>query len=226
MSKTAKWITGIAAVICYLAALALAGIWRLGLLPLLLPPTLPAQPATASIGETIQPSGEISLTLPNVSISNEHPGNTPGAGTALPAPGKAAVEALPAVNTQITDDWAAKSQLEQEIDARYITRLSNLGNDYEDQLNSLIGEAYNEYASDKKQGKPISALALAGKYIPMGNALEKQCDSEFYALLDQFKDELQSNGLPLTTAARAQQVYEYDKSVRKKEILDAAAKLI
>jgi len=222
MSKTAKWITGIAAVICCLAALALAGAWRLGLLP----PKLPAQSSSASIGETIQPSGEITLTLPSIPAKNEHPGNTTPAGKAMSAPDKTSTAASSAVNTPVSDDWAAKSQLEQEIDARYLTRLSNLGNDYEARLNSMVGEAYNEYASDKKQGKTVSALALAGKYITMGNALEQQCDSQFYALLDQFEAELKSNGLPLTSALHAQQVYEYDKSVRKKEILDAAAKMI
>ena len=44
--------------------------------------------------------------------------------------------------------------------------------------------------------------------------------------MNQFKAELQSNGLPLTTALQAQQVYEYDKAVRKRAILTAAAKMI
>jgi|GEM_PF-1710952 len=229
MSKTSKWITGIAAAILCLALLALAGIWRLGLLPLLLPP----QPLQTSEGEIVQPSGEIYLSQPGASTDNDHPGTSQPENKATPSPdtvpGGGAMSSghgAAATNSTAPDDWASKSQLQQEIEGHYTTTLESLAKSYEDQLNTLTGEAYNEYSSDKKQGHPVSAMVLASKYVPMGNALEQQCDDQFYALLNQFKAELQSNGLPLSTAIRAQQVYEYDKAVRKKEILTAAAKMI
>jgi uncharacterized protein YaaR (DUF327 family) len=131
-----------------------------------------------------------------------------------------------ATNGPATDDLTTKSQLQQEIESRYTTEMQNLAKSYENRLNALLSEAYTEYTTDKKQGKAVSVTALAGKYVTMGNALEKQSDDEFYAVLAQFEAELQSNGLPLTTAIRAQQVYEYDKAIRKKEILTAAAKMI
>jgi hypothetical protein len=217
MSKTAKWITGIATAMLCLAVLALTAVWRLGLLPLLFPP----QPAPVSAVEIIQPNGEIYLSPHGNSTNNVQPGNGhTGSNVSAPVTDKTAT------NTGNSGGWASKSQLQQEIEAKYITRLSNLGNDYEEQLNSLVSEAYNEYSTDKKQGHHVSAMVLANKYLPMGNSLEKQCDDQFYTLLNQFEDELQSNGLPLATAIRAQQVYEYDKAIRKKNILTAAARMI
>jgi hypothetical protein len=226
MSKTSKWITGIAAVILCLALLALAGIWRLGLLPLLQPPPLPPQPLQISEGEIVLPSGEIYLSQPGASAENAHPGNNQPENKATPSPDTVPGGGKTATNSTAPDDWASKSQLQQEIEGHYTTTLESLAKSYEDQLNTLTGEAYNEYSSDKKQGHPVSAMVLAIKYVPMGNALEQQCDDQFYALLNQFKAELQSNGLPLSTAIRAQQVYEYDKAIRKKAILTAAAKMI
>jgi hypothetical protein len=220
MSKTSKWFTGIAAVILCLALLALAGVWRLGLLPLLLPPPLPLQPQISQ-GEIVQPSGEIYLSKPGSTstnsqpedLSNLYPGTIPGGSKTAP-------------DSPAPDAWTSKSQLQQEIEGQYINRLESLSKSYEDRLNTLEGEAYNDYITDKKQGHPVSAMVLAGKYIPMGNALEQQCDDQFYALLNQFKTVLQNNGLPQSTAIRAQQVYEYDKAIRKKAILTAAARMI
>jgi hypothetical protein len=232
MSKSSKWITGISITILCLALLALAAIWRLGLLPLLLPPPLPPQPLQASEGETVQPSGEIYLSQPTNNLSqpvnnqNDHADNSPPVSTLTPTHDTTPGGNNDATNTPATDDWVLKSQLQQEIEARYTTRMQNLAKSYEDQLNTLVNDAYNEYTADKKEGKPVSATALAGKYFTMGTDLEKQSDDQFYALLAQFKAELQSNDLPLATAIRAQQVYEYDKAVRKKDILDAAAKMI
>ena len=78
MSRSSKWITGIAATIFCLAVLAVAGIWRLGLLPLLLPPPLPPQPVPGSMSETVQPSGEIYLSAPVTTSSNGIQPSLPG----------------------------------------------------------------------------------------------------------------------------------------------------
>jgi len=233
MSKSIKWTTGISITILCLALLALAAIWHLGLLPLLLPPPPPLQPLQTSEGETVQPSGEIYLSQPASSTKSDQLDNsqpeakvTPTHDTTPSGGAMSSGHGAGATNAPAADDWVRKSQLQQEIEARYTTRMQNLAKSYEDQLNALVSEAYNEYAADKKLGKPVSITALASKYVLMGNALEKQSDDQFYALLAQFKAELQSNGLPLSTATRAQQVYEYDKAIRKKEILTAAAKMI
>jgi hypothetical protein len=221
--KSTRWITGISITILCLAVLALAGIWRLGLLPLLLPPQQPPPTLQASEGETMMPSGEIYLSPPAIN-QNDHTANSQPEGTL--APPASMTPGSNATNGPATDDLTTKSQLQQEIESRYTTEMQNLAKSYENRLNALLSEAYTEYTTDKKQGKAVSVTALAGKYVTMGNALEKQSDDEFYAVLAQFEAELQSNGLPLTTAIRAQQVYEYDKAIRKKEILTAAAKMI
>jgi hypothetical protein len=220
MSKTSKWITWITSIILCLALLVLAGIWRLGLLPLLLPSPPPAQPLQASAGETVAPSGEIYLSQPGDSTGNGHPGTAPGSSSISTGPGTAAT------NSPASANGASNSQLQQEIETHYTTEMQNMAESYEDQLNTLEGKAYTEFTTDQKQGHPVSAMILASKYVALGNSLAQQCDDQFYALLAQFEAELQSNGLPQTAAIRAQQVYEYDKAVRKREILTAAAKLL
>ena len=72
--------------------------------------------------------------------------------------GEAATANSPAAGNQLT-----KSQLQQEIVSRYTTQMQNLAESYEDQLNALVGEAYNEYMTDKKQGKPVSAEVLMAR---------------------------------------------------------------
>lgn len=202
MTKSVRYITSTIAVILGLALLALAGAWRLGLLPLLFPPPVPAVPFhTAEQDNNPAPGGEHRQTQ-QPSDNN----NTGGA---------------PEGSAPSTTD-----QPRQQIESYYIARLRNLTGGYEGRLNGLVGEAFNEYRSAKKQGRKISVPAMAGKYISQGTALEKQCDAQFYQSLDEFKAELQRNNLPLDTAIRAQQEYEYAKASRKREILAAAARAI
>jgi hypothetical protein len=119
-----------------------------------------------------------------------------------------------------------KDQLQKQIDDYYTARLQSLGESYESQLNGLVGEAFNEYQSDKKQGKDVSLAAMAFKYMSEGSALEKQCDAQFNALLDEYEADLRKNNLSLDTAIKAKQNYESAKANREKELLDAAAKMI
>ncbi len=116
--------------------------------------------------------------------------------------------------------------LQQQIEARYIARLQKIAGGYEGRLYGLVGQAWNEYITAKKQGQNISVISLARKYMAAGTALEKQCDAEFYATLDEFRTELLKNSLPLDTVIQAQREYERVKAARKRHILTAAAKLL
>ncbi len=214
MSRRFKWITGTVAAIFCLALLILAGAWRLGLLPLLFPPPAPGWPTHTST-ESANPPTESGA---GAGVGNAQTQPSTGQYSGSTAEGTAGA---PGESVPSTGD-----QLQQQIESRYVTRLRNLAGGYESRLSGLVGTAYNEYQADKKQGKKISVMALAGKYIAEGNGLEKQCDSQFYAVLDDFKAELRRNNLPLDTAVRAQQEYEYAKASRKKAILSAAAKMI
>ncbi|HAG08846.1 MAG TPA: hypothetical protein DCK87_04685 [Desulfotomaculum sp.] len=113
----------------------------------------------------------------------------------------------------------------QEIEAYFITRLNIIGRYYEGRLNGLLSLAWNEYGAAQKLKGKAATFSLAPKYIAAGNALEKECDQEFYAVLAEFKAEMRKNSFPLDKAFAAQREYERAKAARKKQIFRRAAKL-
>jgi hypothetical protein len=141
--------------------------------------------------------------------SRETPANTP--------------ESFAGTPPEATTDKSFSSR--QEIEAYFTTRLMVICGYYEGRLNSLLGSTWNEYHTAQKQGQKISAVSLAQKYIAAGNALERECDQEFYAVLTDFKAELRKNSFPLDKALEAQREYEKAKAARKKQIFHHAAKL-
>jgi len=205
MTKVSKWLLVAAGIILGLALLTVAGAWRLGLLPLLFPPlpAIPERPPLTVKQNNQPPTGAYQQPLP------------PSATTATDGVASA-VGSFP----------LTRDQLQKQIEGSYTTQLRNLAEGYEGKLNSLVSEAHNELESDKQEGKKVPVLALYDKYYSEGNALEKQCDAQFYPLLNQFEAVLQQNNLPLDTALRAKQEYEYAKANRKKELLSAATKII
>lgn len=115
--------------------------------------------------------------------------------------------------------------LRQEIEVYYITKLRTTCGSYEGRLNSLISSALGEYTAARRQGQKVSAVSLARKYVAAGNALERECDAEFYAILADFKAELRKNSFPLDKTWEAQREYERAKAAYKKQILSSASKL-
>jgi hypothetical protein len=216
MAKTAKWVTSIGAVVLGLALIILVGVWRLGLLPLLFPPPAPIGTAQTGIQNNGPAVGTQQPQQPSkTSTGADQSPSTSGITTLNSTAG-------PPENTaQLTKD-----QLRQQIDDYYTAKLQSLGDSYESQLNGLVSEAFNEYQADKKQGKDVSLAAMAFKYISEGNALEKQCDVQFDALLGEYEADLRKNNLPLDTAIKAKQEYESAKANREKELLSAAAKML
>jgi hypothetical protein len=234
-SRWGVWFAGSAAATLVLALLALAGAWRLGLLPLLFPPPEALQPSGAGGGmapglTSLPPAGTLGADAGNGQQEGRLP--LPGKtltygaayGTDVPEGTGVAGQGSGQENSQA--GAAEKYALRHEIEQHYIDILSTLGGTYQYRLNRLVQQAYDEYRADQQQGKSAPALALARKYLPLGEALERQCDRQFYAELAQFKGELRNNDLPLDTANLAQRIYEYDKAARKKEIMLQAAKLI
>ncbi len=221
MTRTARWITSIGAVVLGLALIILVGAWHLGLLTLFFPPPAPVGTAqTANQNNSPAPVATYQQPQQPSKISTAT-GQSPSASgkTTLNSAGSAA--GPPENSAQLTKD-----QLQKQIDDYYTIKLQALGESYESQLNGLVSEAFNEYQSDKEQGKDFSVAAMAFKYMSEGNALEKQCDAQFDATLAEYEADLQKNNLSLDTAIKAKQAYESAKATREKELLSAAAKMI
>lgn len=169
------------------------------------PPQSPS--GEANSGEEKKPAAAAPGTSPKSA-----PAPAPPAEKATSA-GTAREEAAP---PQPSDggDGSRRSQIEQ----KYNSRLQSLASGYEARLNGLVSAALAEYSAAKKADPNADVGPLVNKYYAAGKSLEAECDSQFYAVLSAFENELSSNSLPLDAAARASEAYEARKSARAGEI--------
>ena len=71
----------------------------------------------------------------------------------------------------------------------------------------------------RKKNNPNADISpFINKYYSAGKALEAECDSQFYSVLDSFESELRANSFPLDAAVRAKETYEARKSARAGQI--------
>lgn len=196
-----------------LAALT-AGIWYSGMWRLLFPLTGPlhitsTNPSAARAGQAGVPGqsgGTANLSNKDNGQSTIQPQNNESSGSyTTPQTG---------------------NPVEQQIVDNYLAKLRSLAEGYEARLNGLVGDAWSQYVTARRQGRQTSFAVLAARYIGAGTTLEKECDAQFYSTLNDFKAELRRNGFSTDIAAQAQQEYEWAKANRKKEILAAATKAI
>ena len=227
------------ALIFGLSLLIFAGIWHRGLLsPALFPPAFlerasswlekdSAKPlrslpeSTTPFREQKEPSGNKENSAEITGETAEETIEKAPAGTSGEASGGTSKSAAGTPNTP----EKAPVPLRQEIEVYYITKLRTTCGSYEGRLNSLISSALGEYTAARRQGQKVSAVSLARKYVAAGNALERECDAEFYAILADFKAELRKNSFPLDKTWEAQREYERAKAAYKKQILSSASKL-
>jgi hypothetical protein len=111
---------------------------------------------------------------------------------------------------------------ESRIDVVYLAELNRIGRYYQGQLNALVSQAYQSYLAVKDGKSHTPLLTLAGEYMGKGEALQKESDTQFYSVLDQYKAALQKAGLPTTYEQRAATDYETAKAAERRKILSAA----
>ncbi|MFZ5631808.1 MAG: hypothetical protein ACOY40_03105 [Bacillota bacterium] len=104
------------------------------------------------------------------------------------------------------------------IEQKYISRLQSLGSIYEAKLNGLVAAAMNELASARKDNPNADITPLVKKYYAAGRALEAECDSQVYAVLESFERELKANSFPPDAALKARETYEARKSSKVAQI--------
>lgn len=106
------------------------------------------------------------------------------------------------------------------IKREYTTALNKLRDSYQKEINRLIKCAKEDYLAVKSGQKDVAVSKLTVEYLKLGQALEKDCDSNFYRIMDAMREDLNSNDLPLDLASQAEQEYEDQKSRTRKEILE------
>lgn len=109
--------------------------------------------------------------------------------------------------------------LQNSIGHKYDARLQSLAATFEGKLNNLLGAALAEYTSATEKDPNADIGQLVNKYYYSGKALEAECDSLVYPVLEAFEKELSANGLPLDAALKAREEYEARKSARADRLI-------
>lgn len=107
------------------------------------------------------------------------------------------------------------------ITIEYNKKFKALETAFEADLNSLLQTAYNDYTSGV-----ISNSKLASKYLDEGAKLEKSADSEFYALLKEFENELEENSHDTSLVYEVESYYATFKEGRKTDIINKGMDMV
>jgi hypothetical protein len=158
---------------------------------------------------------------------SSHPASSVGIGTgkgASPSTGPLTGEASgDSGGGETAGSQASSSQnsLQAQIVQKYTDQLDSTGSSYEGRLNSLTASALSEYQSAKSSDPNADIAPLANKYYAAGQALQAECDSQMYPIIDAYERELRANSLPVDAATRARADYDAAKSNRAGQILSS-----
>lgn len=111
----------------------------------------------------------------------------------------------------------ASTKSVKTIATKYNQELTEIQNNFQGELNSLVQEGYNEYKSGK-----LSTTQLANKYISQGASLEKKCDQLVYSHLEDIKKELKENGHDTSLVNEIKSYYENFKEKEKNKLFEKA----
>lgn len=118
---------------------------------------------------------------------------------------------------EILEKEEASRKSVKTIALKYNQELTDIQNNFQGELNSLVQEGYREYKSGQ-----LSTTQLANKYISQGASLEKKCDKLVYSSLENIKKELKENGHGTDLVNELKSYYESFKEVEKNKLFDKA----
>ncbi len=113
----------------------------------------------------------------------------------------------------------SKEELERRIIDKYKNELLALRDQLTGQLNSLIGEAKNEFLSLPENKRLSSATSLAFKYYRKAASIEKEGDKKVEAVLGRMTQELKKNNLSTEAVTTARKQYISQKGELKKNMM-------
>jgi hypothetical protein len=83
----------------------------------------------------------------------------------------------------------------------------------------MLNQAVQEYKSQKETTGSSNAKQIAEKYISRAQALEAECDSKVYGVLEQLECELNENGSDTAVISSIEQAYIKEKRLKKSYFL-------
>lgn len=153
--------------------------------------------------------------LPDASTAEEAPEKEPApeetpAKTEDPAPAAPKPEPEPEPEKDPAAE-AYQQELNKQLAEIYVMR-----EEYTLELESMLQQAMDEYAAfTDAQRSPLQLIGWASGYYNRASALEKQCDSEINAQLEQMKALIRENNGDESLTDKIYQEYVNEKSLKK-----------
>lgn len=174
-------------------------------------------------------NGELSQEEAVALITGQIPASGgPGAaiGVPPPSPGTVPTASIPPKPTSVADKPPI-SEAERDENgelAELIGRIYVLEAAYTGELEQLLDSAIAEYLSlPPEQHTTVSKLEIGTRYIGVADAMEKRCDEQMAALLNQIEGVLVASGGDVTLVGEIKTAYQNEKSLTKNYYLSLYA---
>ena len=154
------------------------------------------------------------------SITTTPTGTTSPTGTSTPKSGveKTLNDAVNKSQSAPLENNKKFSTSEKSIAKRYAPKFAAIKGNFVSEIDGMIAQAKAEYAAIPADKRALGKVTLGFKYMAKGDALEKQCDADFYAELNKLKADLKKNKLSPSLANTAKREYLQQKSTVKKAL--------
>ena len=118
------------------------------------------------------------------------------------------------------------SPVEQVIAQNCKSYMTELENNFRQELNNMGSTAYQEYQTLKAKDPNTSPYSLAGKYMRKLRHLSEEYDSQFENYIKIMEQELKSKSLSLELVDHAKYAYRAKKRSIKQEFFNKGKKLL
>lgn len=106
-----------------------------------------------------------------------------------------------------------------QIKEPYVAQFEQLQNQALQEFSALVQEVFEDYATKKTNGEPISYLSFYRTYYPQLKQLERHIDAEFAEKYAQLEDELVQYGYSPDKALKFKEQFETSKQDKLKEVM-------
>ncbi|MEK4384780.1 S-layer homology domain-containing protein [Solibacillus sp. FSL W7-1464] len=124
----------------------------------------------------------------------------------------------------VTDPNEGKTETPQkpsqaEIEQKYMTQLSKIEGEANQNINRLLSEATSDYETKKANGEKIQLSDFISKYMGAASGLESQTDAAFNSVVSQLEAELAANGYSTESVKSISDSYNASKESLRNSIL-------
>lgn len=105
---------------------------------------------------------------------------------------------------------------QEQITAKYISKLYSLEGTYMGKLEGLLSSAVSEYKSlPENERTAKKKMSLVSKYMSKGYSLENNCDAQVNSILSSLESELKDAGADTSITGTIKKQYQNTKNVKR-----------